>query len=190
MKYKIHIFDQDWTLYSKDSPLWKTLSLNTMEWLCDRWKMSPNDFVKFKIKFPNFIDWLKFLDLNLVDWHNDVQKWMLDNIDQLLFYNKDLHKKILSLKKTYLVTLSWKDFSYKVLDILKINDLFNEKFYLEKADKWKIYNFIQNQNNVKASEILVVWDSFNADILPAINLSMDTILINSESSINKQIINL
>lgn len=187
MTYNICIFDQDGTLYPKNSQLWLELSKRTREWLCKIGKMTESDFQKFKLRFPDFHEGLDFMGLNLQMWQNEVQKWMLQDIDNLLIADNDLAKLIASIENTYVVTFSCELFSERVLEVLWIRNLLSSRFSLDQPLKWEIYKSIQKKHQCQASDILVLWDNYIADLQPAVNLWMEILKIDSELPITQQL---
>lgn len=187
MTYNICIFDQDGTLYPKNSNLWLELSKRTREWLCKRGNMNESDFQKFKLRFPDFHEGLAFMWLDLKMWQHEVQKGMLQDIDNLLIADNDLAKLIASIEYTYVVTFSCEAFSERVLEVLGISNLLNSRFSLDQPRKWEIYEFIQRQHQCQSSDILVLWDNYIADLRPAVHLWMGVLEIDSGIPITQQL---
>lgn len=187
MEYKTFVFDQDGTLYPKTSQLGVELSRATKYWLCEKGKMDNEQFDIFKNKYPNFTEGLNSLNLDLISWHEEVQTSLIDRIDGIVDINKRLIEIIIKLRNCYLVTFSSVNFSDAVLINLGVQEHFKKKIHINNGSKIDAYRNIQlNQNNTPA-ETLVIGDNDQADLAPARELGMSTLLIDSRRDLVDQI---
>ena len=185
MDIKKYIFDQDGTLYTKNSPLWLNLSEKTKEWVIEITWMNEVEFNDFVLNNPDFVLWLQKIWTWLIDWHQAVQFRIIEQINKLLWVNINLSWILKWLPESYLVTFSSREFSEKVIETLLLDDYFQWKYYINTGTKESAYKEILWSEN--PSRVLVIWDNLGADLLPAVKLWMQTMLIDPNKDICSQI---
>lgn len=183
MSIKLIIFDQDGTLYPNTHKLFTYTRKITKEWIAKSLNISSIEvetiYEKLAKKYPN--PYLGFISLGL-----SIKDYMLEvfdkiepgnflNLNPILYeyFAKDNTKKAL-------VTLASPKYTQKLQEKLGIKQYYENILYLKDFktyNKKECYKKLAKDFNIKFSEICVVGDSYYNDILPAIELGCNVILI-------------
>lgn len=188
MSIKMIIFDQDGTLYSKNSDLIKYTRAKTKKWLSYKTNKTLSEiedlYIVLQEKYPN--PYLGFESLGC-----SVQEYMEDVFDKIhpeffLEFNPVLYDffKNNGLKKA-LVTFSSPRYTEEVQEVLKIKDFFDSILYVKDSktyNKKECYEKLANLFNIDFAEICVIGDSYYNDIVPAQQLGCKTILISDKKT--------
>lgn len=186
MSIKMIIFDQDGTLYSKNSDLIKYTRAKTKEWLSYKTKKTLSEiedlYIVLQEKYPN--PYFGFESLGCT-----VQEYMEDVFDRIhpgvfLEFNPVLYEffKNNELKKA-LVTFSSPKYTEELQEVLKIKDFFDSILYVKDFktyNKKECYEKLANLFNIDFTEICVIGDSYYNDILPAQQLGCKTVFISNK----------
>jgi len=183
---KAYIFDQDGTLYSRSSELYKTISRLTRQWIMRSLSLTDLEvealYARLQVTHPNPLDGFTSLGLSVNDYH----KCVFDLINPSLFLQKDqrLIETLLRLKGyKYLVTFSSPQFSNQVLRKLGVIDIFRNVFFVDDLDgthdKLTGYEKIRNKLALLPQDICIVGDSFFIDIASAQNIGYSCVAISS-----------
>lgn len=185
MKVKMFIFDQDGTLYPNSHELFQYTRVKTKEWLSNKLKLGIEEIEKiYKIlpkKYPN--PYLGFLSLGC-----SVEEYMSEVFDKIdpskfLTFNPILYEYFLNNKfLKVLVTLASKQYTEKLQETLKLREQYDEILYLadfKTYNKKQCYEKLSNEFNIAYSEMCVIGDSYENDIIPAQQLGCKTVLISS-----------
>lgn len=181
---KAYIFDQDGTLYPKDSELTYILRTMTKEWISRRLCLTKeevdrlyNDLPK---KYPHPFDGFVSLGLSIKDYHEEV----FDKVDPSLYLSRDI--KLINLLEIlcspkYVITLASIDYSSKLQRALGIEKLINGCLSLisfsPAHSKLNAYEHIRKKLSLDPKEVCIIGDNLQVDILPALGRGYCTILI-------------
>ena len=110
---------------------------------------------------------------------------VFDKIDpsKFLTFNPILYEYFLNNKfLKVLVTLASKQYTEKLQETLKLREQYDEILYLadfKTYNKKQCYEKLSNEFNIAYSEMCVIGDSYENDIIPAQQLGCKTVLISS-----------
>jgi FMN phosphatase YigB (HAD superfamily) len=112
--------------------------------------------------------------------------------DDIVVVDGKLINKLSKKYKLFIVSNSHYDYLIHHLKKFKINqkcfcEIIDNKFKADDLSKTEYYLDILNKYNLKPENVLVVGDSFNSDILPALKLKMQSRLICDANETNKVI---
>ena len=185
MNIKMMIFDQDGTLYPNGHKLFQYTRVKTKEWLSNKLKLSLEEIEKIyktlPSKYPN--PYLGFISLGC-----SVEEYMSEVFDKInpssfLTFNPRLYEYFLNNKFfKALVTLASRQYTEKLQETLKLKELFDEILYLEDFkiyNKSECYKKLSKDFNIDFSEMCIIGDSYENDIIPAQQLGCKTVLISS-----------
>lgn len=183
MEVKIIIFDQDGTLYSKKHQLYKDTSSLTKKWISESLKVSLENvetlYKQLSIKYPN--PYCGFQSLGL-----SVEKYMSNVFDKIepekyLKFNPIIYNYFKNSKeKKILVTFASPRYTKKLQEKLEIEKFYDKILYVKdfkSYTKKECYQEIAKKYGVSNNEMLVIGDSFENDIRPAIELGCQTVFI-------------
>lgn len=184
---KAIIFDQDGTLYPKESKLYKYTSSLTQNWVKSSLKLNQIQLEKIytmlKQEFPNPFDGFQYLGLTINDYHDNVFNQV--NCDLFIEVDNRLINILEKIKiPKYIVTLSSKAFSEKLLATLQLDTLFEKTYlvsdYKNSNNKLLIYEEIRKNLNLKHSEVCIIGDNYMVDLEDAKMKGYMCILISKE----------
>jgi len=181
---KAYIFDQDGTLYPKNSELTNALRKRTKKWISERLGIGKEEVESIYARLPNEFPhpYHGFLSLGLSPevYHKEV----FDKVDPALFLDKDsalidLFSKI-SVPK-FVVTFASLKYSKRLQQWLGVYDLVEKTIsaieYPPTYSKVRAYESIREYLEVTANEICVVGDNLLTDIIPAIDCGFKAVFI-------------
>ncbi|MBR3134923.1 MAG: HAD family hydrolase [Clostridia bacterium] len=183
MQTKLLIFDQDGTLYSRNSNLMKYTRLKTKKWIAKELNISDEEvekiYAELPIKYPN--PYLGFMSLGCEV--SDYMSQVFDKIEpqDFLEFNKELYMffKNNNIRKS-LVTMSSKTYTKKLQSCLKLYDFYESILYVNEFktyNKKEGYKMLAKKLNVSYPEICVIGDSIENDLKPAKDIGCKTVLI-------------
>lgn len=183
---RAYIFDQDGTLYLKQSRLTYALRERTKEWISGSLSMAREEvntlYAKLPKDFPHPYHGFLSLGLSPEEYHKEV----FDKVDPTLFLDKDnrlvnLFARI-SIPK-FVVTLASLGYSEKLQRRLGVYDLVERTIsaieHPPTYSKLQAYESIRKNLGINANEICVVGDNLSTDILPAIEKGFKAFFIDS-----------
>lgn len=172
--YSLIIFDLDGTLYCKDNLLIKTIDNRIKDFIINNTN-ELFDIIKFEKMYPNIV---KALDILNID-----RKIFCESIYSSIDYNAYLSKDIVLKKflnslqcKKVVVSLSPRYHIKSVLYALGVKNQFIEKYSIydyDMSDKQDLYSKIIDEYSLDKDSVLVIGDSYENDIIPAIRLGTD-----------------
>lgn len=183
MQTKLLIFDQDGTLYPRNSSLMKYTRIKTKDWIAKELNISCEEvekmYAKLPIEYPN--PYLGFMSLGckVSDYMSEVfdkiepQDFIEFNRELYMFFKNDNIKKAL-------VTMSSKTYTKKLQECLKLYNFYDSILYVnefETYNKKEGYEKLAKVFNVSYPEICVVGDSIENDLKPAKDIGCKTVLI-------------
>jgi len=190
---KAYIFDQDGTLYPKNSKLAYALRERTKEWISERLGLVRKDvdiiYSRLPDEFPHPYHGFLSLGLSPEEYHREV----FDKVDPALFLGKDnelvtLFSKI-SVPK-FVVTFASSGYSKRLQQIVGVYDLIEKTISAIEHpltySKAEAYNLIKKNLRITAGKICVVGDNLLTDILPAAENGFKTILVDSSKKYSNQ----
>lgn len=174
------IFDLDGTLYSKQTHLLEQIDIATYSFLKENAKLTLNQIKKLEDMYPNILDALHFLGIQRKSFYNVVYK----NIKYSeLTPNLPLKHLLQKLQtKIFVVSLSPKQHITKILKKLTIISFITEIYagdHVLNTDKKSTYISIFKKYNLNPSNIVVVGDNYELDLLEAQKMGCKTIEINN-----------
>ena len=194
---RVYIFDQDGTLYPKQSRLTYALRERTKEWISGSLSIARNEvdaiYSKLPENFPHPYHGFLSLGLSPKEYHREV----FDKVDPILFLNKDdqlvnLFSRI-SVPK-FVVTLASLSYSERLQKRLGVYDLVERTIsaieHPPTYSKLEAYELIRKNLGIAADEICVVGDNLSTDILPAVENGFKGFFVDSVRSPSSEFHNL
>ncbi|HCX38755.1 MAG TPA: hypothetical protein DHS36_00570 [Candidatus Veblenbacteria bacterium] len=176
------VFDLDKTLYV-NKKISQHIDLKIKKFIQGRVpEITDKKLQKLESEIPNVLDVIKYFGLDQRDFDNYVYRDT--SYLNKLKPNENLVKMLASFNmKKYVVSLSPRLHINKVLDTLKIRQLFDGVFSVNEGfkNKEEVYQSIINETEIDPSQVCVVGDNYDIDLRPAKKLGMKTILINLKS---------
>ena len=191
MKIHAYIFDQDGTLYPKNHPLTLALRYSTKEWIKKSLNISQNDvdriYSELPLKYPH--PYLGFESLGLSAKDYVFNTFNNTNPEPYLSRNKQLISILSSIKSPkFVVTLASISYSLALQNKLGINNLIDKTFSVTSLErpysKKAIYSTICESVGAEPSTVMVIGDSYEIDIVPAIELGMQHKHLSNENIVD------
>lgn len=194
---RAYIFDQDGTLYPKQSRLTDAIRERTKEWISGSLGIARNEvdaiYSKLPENFPHPYHGFLSLGLTPKEYHREV----FDKVDPALFLDEDsqlvaLFSKI-SVPK-FVVTLASLGYSEKLQRRIGIYDLVERTIsaieHPPTYSKLEAYELTRKHLGIAAEEICVVGDNLSTDILPAVENGFKAFFVDSARSPSTEFHNL
>jgi len=180
------IFDLDGTLYQRSNMLYREMSSLIRQWFINQLEVKECDadifFNKLKILYPSALQAVKEFNLNVHSFH----ECTFDKLKPELYLHEDknlIHVLSSLSGKKFLVTLSSKKHSEKVMKILGVKKFFSE-IYIPDVNwytyrKIDVYDMICKKYNLLPNEICVIGDDYTVDLEDACGKGYMCVLINN-----------
>lgn len=186
---KAYVFDQDGTLYPRDSRLYRVTSQTTKEWLIKRLDIDRFDaeqllYKKLPLQYPNSLNGFASLGLTVEDYHTSV--FNITNVSRFLVKDQKLIETLSTLNGVKcLMTFSSEKFSKQVLDILGVSHIFEMSLFAKDLDgshdKIVAYEKIRTRYGLEPSDICIVGDNLHVDLLDAQSNGYMCVLVSPEN---------
>lgn len=185
---KVHIFDQDGTLYSRKTAFADRISKRTRAWLQSYVKVPDETAESLRLKFPNFTDVLSHLGLTLGQWHQEVLDPLSNPCEEWVDVNQPLVDLLNRIEgKKYVVSFSSAKLSHVILSRMGVRDLLEEVYNLKIPSKAPVYRKILTREQVDPKAVVIYGDNVKMDLMPGQELGCRTHYIDPDQCISKQI---
>lgn len=178
-------FDLDGTLYSKDSNLYRAMSLSIANWFKSQLNISgdfENFYRKMKCDYPSLLEAIQAFDLSIASFHREVFDHMQQHHYQLEESGISHTFSGLAGRK-FLVTLSSPGHAAKVLQALNVVQHFSGFFHpginWNTNNKIDAYEAIRGYYRWSPEEICVVGDNYEVDLEAAQKVGYRCVLVSS-----------
>ncbi|MHA1873834.1 MAG: HAD family hydrolase [Candidatus Heimdallarchaeaceae archaeon] len=189
---KAYIFDQDGTLYPKNSELTDALRERTKEWISESLGITREEvnaiYAQLPKEFPHAYHGFLSLGLSPEEYHREV----FDKVDPALFLIED--KRLVTLFSRipvpkFVVTLASLGYSERLQQRLGVYDSIEKTIsaieHPPTYSKAEAYELIRGNLGITAEEICVIGDNLSTDILPAVENGFKGILVDSSNVSNR-----
>lgn len=195
---KAIIFDFDGTLYSGD--VWKNWKDYLVEFLRENFE-NAEDLIR-KLNIDNSTSDLKIAQITIEKYGNaelfynykgskifdlDLTDFQVVDVDLLKLLNEKY--KLFIVSNSHINYLKYYLKKFNISECL-FGNIYDNKFEVSDTSKTSIYSGIIKDYNFKPNEVVVIGDSYNSDILPAINLNMNATQVDSVVKTNEILKNL
>lgn len=185
MLKKTVIFDLDGTLYSGEHSFLKFLDLKTEKFLIKECPFLTTDKIyEMEQMVPSIIEAIDLLKISREKYYNEI----FSNINYESFFTRD--KKLIQafereeeFQENFIVSLAGYKQIEEITRILGIDKYFRDFYSLEKTkinSKKDFYLQIINKYKADLKKTCVVGDNYKVDLLPAIELGLKVIYINTK----------
>lgn len=187
-KIKCFVFDQDGTLYLDDTKLSSDLRLKTKHWLKMKLNLSNKSierlYERLKNQYPHPFHGFQSLNIEPLEYHSQI----FNQIDPNNYFETDqrlvkLLQELPQLK--YVATLASPSYSKALQATLGITSLIKQTYYaidfFPAYSKKSIYQLIATTLNLQYSELCIIGNSFELDIIPAIEIGCQAVYISNTS---------
>ncbi|PDZ70801.1 HAD family hydrolase [Bacillus pseudomycoides] len=184
---KAYIFDQDGTLYPKDSKLYHQITNMTKIWLKNSLFLNDEElsilYDNLKKTYPHPFKGFESLGFSCCDYHKEVFNRI--NVKDFISRDKELSVMLeLISQPKFIVTLSSPKFSCEVLNQLSVRHLFEDILFVSDSkdpyDKIILYEKIRKNLNLLPHEICIIGDNYDIDLSIAIRENYKCILVSKE----------
>ena len=183
-----YIFDQDGTLYPRNSELFRTLSHLTKSWIKRELKLDNDSlnhlYSDLPQKYPNPFDGFASLGLSIEAYHSNV----FEQVDPSVFLKRD--EKLIKIfdeikHPKYVITFASRNYSRMLQTALGILDMVAETLLVSEilpaTNKSILYRKIAENLALKHERISVIGDNYLTDIVPALENGFGAILVGNDS---------
>ena len=185
-KIKMLVFDQDGTLYPSENDLIMETRKKTKYWLSQKLNKDLKDidelYKQLPKKYANPYLGFKSLGCNIDEYMSEV----FDKVDpsKFLEFNQMLYSYFKYNKQLKaLVTFASPNYTIKLQETLRLKNFYDKILYVKDFktySKGQCYEQLIKDFNIKFDEMCVIGDSYYNDILPALQLGCEAILISNK----------
>lgn len=185
---KAYIFDQDGTLYPRDSKLYRQITDMTKIWLKNSLFLNDEELAilynNLKKTHPHPFRGFESIGFSYYDYHKEVFNRI--NVKDFISRDEELGVMLELIRQPkFIVTLSSPKFSSQVLKQLSVRRLFEDVFFASDLEapyeKIILYEKIRKSLNLLPHEICIIGDNYDIDLSLAIRENYKCILVSKEA---------